>query len=171
MDLGLLLLRLTVGLTLSAHGAQKLFGWFGGYGPDGTGRFMETLGFHPGRRHAVLAGLAELGGGLLLAAGLGTPFAAALIASVMLVAAITVHVQHGFFVTNGGYQFTLVLGVAALSLAFTGPGLFSVDALIGDPTGGSAWGFGAIAVALIGAFVQLAQRRIADASPDAPHRA
>src|SRR6266568_83059 len=81
MDLGLLILRFVVGLTLAAHGAQKLFGWFGGYGLDGTGQFMETLGFHPGRRHAALAGLTEAGGGVLLALGLLTPLGAVLIAS------------------------------------------------------------------------------------------
>src|SRR5687768_7297536 len=122
MDIGILLLRLTVGLTIGAHGAQKLFGWFGGYGLDGTGQAFATLGFHPGRRNALLAGLAELAGGLLLAFGFATPAGAALIASVMLVAAFSVHVKNGFFSTSGGYEYNLVLGVAALSLAFTGPG-------------------------------------------------
>src|ERR1700730_4125568 len=86
MDIGLLLLRLTVGLTLAAHGAQKLFGWFGGPGLDKTGMFFEKLGFVPGRRHALMAGLAEAGGGLLLALGLVTPLAASAVFAVMLVA-------------------------------------------------------------------------------------
>src|SRR5688572_3679985 len=131
MDLGILLLRMTVGLALAAHGSQKVFGWFGGYGPDGTGVFLEALGFRPGRRHALAAGYVELVGGLLLATGFLTPLAAALIASVMVVAAVTVHWKNGFFITSGGYEFNLVLGVAALSVAFTGPGALSLDSMAG----------------------------------------
>ncbi len=97
MALGLLILRLVVGLTMAAHGAQKLFGWFGGYGLQGTGGFLEQLGFVPGRRNALFAGLAELTGGLLLALGLATPFAATLIISVMFVAVATVHLKNGYF--------------------------------------------------------------------------
>src|SRR5712672_4093980 len=114
MDIGLLLLRLTLGLTLAAHGTQKLFGWFGGSGLDATGEFFEMIGFLPGRRQALLAGLAETGGGLLLALGLLTPVAAAIVFSVMLVAAVSVHIKKGFFITNGGYEYTLVLGVSGL---------------------------------------------------------
>ena len=84
MDIGLLLLRLTVGLTLAAHGTQKLFGWFGGPGLDATGQFFEMIGFTPSRRHALMAGLAETGGGLLLAVGLLPPVASALVFNVML---------------------------------------------------------------------------------------
>jgi putative oxidoreductase len=90
MGIGLLLLRLTAGLTLAAHGTQKLFGWFGGPGLDAIGRFFAMLGFPPGRRNALMAGLAETGGGLLLTLGFLTPLAAALLSSVMLVAAISV---------------------------------------------------------------------------------
>ena len=160
MEFGLLLLRLAVGLTLAAHGAQKLFGWFGGYGLDGTGQFMQGLGFHPGRRHAFMAGLTEFGGGLLLAFGLLTPIGAALVASVMIVAALTVHVKQGFFAANNGYELNLVLGLAALSVAFTGPGAFSIDALLGFWTGGLLWGATATIIAAAGAAVQLAQRRV-----------
>ncbi|HVJ27733.1 MAG TPA: DoxX family protein, partial [Vicinamibacterales bacterium] len=95
MEIGLLLIRAVVGLTMAAHGAQKLFGWFGGYGLEGTGGFLEQLGFRPGRRHAFMAGLVETGGGLFLALGLLTPFAAAAIVAVMLVAAVTVHLKGG----------------------------------------------------------------------------
>jgi putative oxidoreductase len=159
MELGILVLRLTVGLTMAAHGAQKLFGWFGGYGLDGTGHFFEGLGFRPGRRHAFMAGLVESGGGVLLAVGLLTPMGAALIASVMLVAAITVHVKSGFFAANGGYEYNLSLGMAALAVAFTGPGAWSIDAALGYRFDGMAWGAAATLVALIGGAVQLAQRR------------
>ena len=159
MDVGILLLRMTVGLALAAHGSQIAFGWFGGNGPDHTGQFMEGLGFRPGRRHALAAGFVEFVGGLLLAFGFLTPLAAALIASVMAVAAVAVHWKNGFFITSGGYEFTLVLGVAALSIAFTGPGVFSVDSVAGYARGGVAWGVGAAAVAVVGAIGQLAQRR------------
>ena len=164
MDIGFLLLRLTVGLTLAAHGAQKLFGWFGGYGLVGTGQFFEALGFRPGRRHALMAGLVEFGGGLLLALGFLTALGASLVASVMLVAVVAVHLKNGFFVTNSGYEYNLVLGVAALSIAFTGPGGLSTDALLGYAVGGTAWGLGAGVIAVIGAAVQLAQRRVAAAT-------
>jgi putative oxidoreductase len=119
---------------------------------------METLGFRPGRRHALMAGATELGAGLLLALGLLTPLGAALIASVMLVAAITVHLKSGFFVANGGYEFNLALAAAAVSVAFSGPGALSIDALLGYAFAGNLWGVGAIVVAVTGALVQLAQR-------------
>ena len=108
-------------------------------------------------------GLTEVIGGLLLAIGLFTPLAAAVIASVMLVAAVTVHWKNGFFITSGGYEFNLVLGVVALSVAFTGPGALSLDGIIGFAPVGAAWGVGAAVVAVLGAIGQLAQRR---PSPD-----
>ena len=109
MDIGLLLLRLTVGLILAAHGSQKLFGWFGGPGLDATGEGMAALGFQPGRRHALMAGLTETGGGVLLALGLFTPAAAAAVRHVMLVAGVSAHFRQGFFITNGGCEHTLLL--------------------------------------------------------------
>ena len=163
MGIGLLLLRLTVGVTLAAHGAQKLYGWFGGYGPERTGQFMEAMGFLPGRRHAVLAGAAEVGGGLLLAIGFLTPLAAAVVASVMLVAAVTVHLKNGFFAMTNGYEYAFVLGLAGLSIAFTGPGPLSIDGLLGISVGGTEWGLAAVVVAVIGATGQLAQRHPAQA--------
>jgi putative oxidoreductase len=159
MDIGLLLLRLTVGLTLAAHGTQKLFGWFGRPGIDAIGHSFAMLGFPPGRRNAVMAGLAETGGGLLLALGFLTPLAAALLCSVMLVAAISVHIRKGFFVTSGGFEYTLVLGVAALTLAFTGPGSLSLDALLGHYLSGTLWGAAALFVGILGGLVALIQRR------------
>ena len=158
MDIGLFLLRLTVGLTLAAHGAQKLFGWFGGYGLDATGQFLETLGFRPGRRHALMAGLVEVGGGLLLVLGLFTPIAAASVLSVMFVAAMSVHVKQGFFASSGGFEYNLVLGVAGLIFAFTGPGTLSLDALIGYSWSGAFAGLVALTVGLAGGAMQLAQR-------------
>ena len=149
-----------LGLTLAAHGAQKLFGWFGGYGLDGTGGFMESLGFVPGRRNALMAGLTEAGGGLLLALGLLTPVAGALVLSVMIVAGATVHGAKGFFLSNGGYEYTFVLGLAALSIAFTGPGALSLDSALGLELDGLLWGSAALAVGVIGSVVQLASRQV-----------
>ena len=167
METGLLLLRVVVGATLAAHGAQKLFGWFGGPGLAGAGAGFEALGFTPGRRHALMAGLVETGGGLLLAVGLFTPLAAAIVASVMIVAAVSAHLPRGFFAQNGGFEYTLVLGVAGLTPAFTGPGRLSLDALLGWEVGNAAWGAAALAVAVVGAAGQLLQRRTAPAASHA----
>lgn len=158
MDLGQLVLRLVVGLTLAAHGTQKLFGWFGGYGLAGTGGFLEKLGFYPGRRAAFMAGFAETVGGLLLALGAGTPLAATLVVGVMLVAIVTVHWTKGFFNPNGGYEYPMVLAVAALSVVVTGPGRISVDAWLGREYVGIAWGLISLIVGSVGALVQLASR-------------
>jgi putative oxidoreductase len=158
MEIGLALLRLTTGLILAAHGAQKLFGWFGGPGLDGTGQFFETIGFLPGWRHALMAGVAETGGGLLLALGLFTPIGAALICSVMLVA-VTVHMKNGFFAQNGGYEYAVVLGVAALTVAFTGPGSLSLDALLGNHLNGTFCGIAASFVGVLGGASSIIQRR------------
>jgi putative oxidoreductase len=167
MDIGLLLLRLAVGVTLAAHGGQKLFGWFGG-GLDVTAEALATLGFHPGRRHALMAGLVETGGGLLLALGLVTPLAAALVFSVMLVAAVSAHVKQGFFLSSGGYEYTLVLGVAGLAAAFTGPGALSLDSLLGYSVGGASWGLAALFVGLVGGAIQLGRRQRAPAQQTEP---
>ena len=167
MELGILLLRVTVGLTLAAHGAQKLLGWFGGYGIAGTAGWLESVGVRPGRRHAILAGVTEIGGGVLLAIGLATPLAAAIVASVMIVAAAIAHVKNGFFITSGGYEYNVVLGVAALAVAFTGPGALSIDALFGYSEGGVVPGLSALAIAVIGATGQLASRRLPQAVPAA----
>ena len=160
MSIGLLILRLVVGLTLAAHGAQKLFGWFGGYGIAGTGQFLEQLGFRPGRRQAAQAGIAETVGGLLLALGLLTPAAGAAVVAVMLVAAVSVHLKGGFFAQGGGYEYTLVLGAAALALAFTGPGAISLDQALGITWSGETWGLGALAAGLIGGAVPLVTRKM-----------
>lgn len=158
MDTGLLLLRLTLGLTLGAHGAQMLFGWFGGGGPSGTGHFLEQLGFKPGWLHAVAAGLSQFVAGTLLILGLATPLAATLTVGAMIVAAVSVHVKKGFFITGGGIEYNLVLGVAVWLLAFTGPGTFSLDAVLGWDRAGGAWGAAALVLGTLGAAVELAQR-------------
>lgn len=129
-DLGLLLLRLGTGGVLAAHGAQKLFGWFGGHGIEGTGQFMESIGYSPGKASATAAGLAEAGGGTLLALGLATPAAGAAAAGAMGGAA-TVHAPNGFFNAGGGYEYAATLGLAATGLAITGPGRLSLDHTLG----------------------------------------
>jgi putative oxidoreductase len=159
MDEGLLLLRLTLGLTLASHGVQKLFGWFAGPGLEATAQGLATLGF-TGRRHALMAGLAEAGGGALLALGLLTPVAAAIVFSVMVVAGVSAHRKQGFFITRGGYEYTLVLGVSGLAVAFTGPGALSLDALLGSAGGGTFWGAFALLLGLAAAAIQLAQRQV-----------
>ncbi|MEU5531951.1 DoxX family membrane protein [Streptomyces sp. NPDC020362] len=129
-DLGLLLLRLGTGGVLAAHGAQKLFGWFGGHGLEGTGQFMESVGYIPGKASATAAGLAEAGGGTLLALGLATPAAGAAAAGAM-VGASAVHKPAGFFAQEGGYEYAATLGLAAAGLAVAGPGRLSLDHALG----------------------------------------
>ncbi|MFD9249265.1 DoxX family membrane protein [Streptomyces bottropensis] len=125
-DLGLLLLRLGAGGVLAAHGTQKLFGWFGGHGIEGTGAFMESVGYAPGKASATAAGLAETGGGALLALGLATPAAGAAAAGAMA-GATAIHTPNGFFNAEGGYEYAATLGLAAAGLAITGPGRLSLD--------------------------------------------
>ena len=159
MDLGIFILRLVFGLTLTAHSVQKLFGWFGGPGIAGTAQMMEQLGFRPPRLQAVVAGLVEGGAGLALAAGLLTPLAAAAFISVMFVAIVSVHLPKGFFVQNGGFEYTLALASGALAVAFTGPGAISADAALGIDWSGAFWGVAALAIGLVGGGVQLMSRR------------
>ena len=150
MNLGLLILRLAVGLLFAGHGAQKLFGWFGGHGVEGTGGFFESLGIRPGKLNAIAAGVAELAGGLLLALGLVTPFAAAAIVAVMTVAIITVHAAKGPWSTDGGYEYSAVLIAVAVALAGVGSGKWSLDHALGLHLSGTEWAIGAIVVGVIG---------------------
>ncbi|WP_029100889.1 DoxX family protein [Brevibacillus thermoruber] len=124
MDLGLLIIRLVVGLTFVGHGAQKLFGWFGGYGLKGTGGWLESIGLKPGVTMALLAGLGELVGGLLFAAGVGTWVGALLIALTMLVAIVKVHGANGYWATQNGFEYNLVLIAVAIGVALIGPGAY-----------------------------------------------
>ncbi|SDO54872.1 putative oxidoreductase [Paenibacillus sp. yr247] len=129
MALGLLIIRLVVGLSFVAHGAQKLFGWFGGYGPKGTGGWMESIGIKPGVAMAVMAGLMEFVGGALFTAGLGTVIAALLITITMVVSIVKVHAKNGYWATAGGYEYNLLLIAIAVGVAFMGAGTYSIDAL------------------------------------------
>src|SRR4051812_30112144 len=122
MDFGKTLLRTVVGGLFIGHGAQKLFGWFGGHGPEGTGDFFDSLGLRPGRRQALAAGAAGAGGGALLALGFLTPLAAAALTGTMATAIRKVHGPKGPWVTDGGYEYNLVLATVALALTADGPG-------------------------------------------------
>jgi putative oxidoreductase len=131
MDIGVLLARVVFGALMAAHGSQKLFGWFGGYGIAGTGGFFDSLGFKPGRLFAAAAGFTEVVGGALLALGLLGPLGPAMIIAVMVVAIATVHWQHGLFAQNNGMEVPLLYAVAAAGLALTGFGAYSLDAALG----------------------------------------
>ena len=157
---GLLITRLVFGAVMSAHGAQKLFGWFGGYGLAGTGKFFEQLGFRPGRFFAAAASVSEIVAGALIALGFLGPVGPALLLSVMIVAALTVHLGKGLFAGTNGIEVPLLYSAAAVGLAFTGPGLFSLDGLLGlealsSPVNAAL----ALAVGLIGGIANVAARR------------
>jgi putative oxidoreductase len=158
MDTGLLIARIGFGLLMAGHGTQKLFGWLGGYGIAGTGGFFEQLGFRPGRFFAATAGATELTAGLLVAFGLLGPLGPALIVSVMLVAMATVHWPHGLFASTNGIEVPLLYAVAAVALALTGFGAFSVDAALGL-TWASEVAWIAIALGVLGGVANLAIRK------------
>jgi putative oxidoreductase len=130
MDIGLLMIRLVIGLTFMGHGSQKLFGWFGGYGLKGTGGWLESIGIKPGVTMALLAGLGEFVGGALFAAGFLTPVASVLIAITMLVAIVKVHGPNGYWVTQNGFEYNLILLVVAIGVALIGPGQYALDAIL-----------------------------------------
>ena len=131
MGLGKLLLRATIGGYFIGHGMQKLTGWFGGHGPDGTGQFFEQIGIKPGRENALLAGAAEAGGGLLLTLGLCTPAAVSMLSGVMTNAIRHVHWEKGLWGTDGGIEYPVVILAALAALADSGPGRFSLDEELG----------------------------------------
>jgi putative oxidoreductase len=151
MKFGRLILRLIVGGYFFGHGTQKLFGWFGGYGPEGTGQFFESIGLRPGKRHALAAGAAEAGGGALLVAGAATPVAASVLTATMLTAINRVHLKNGPWVTDQGYEYNLVLIAVALALTETGPGSPSVDDAIGANWHGPKWALRSLVIGILGA--------------------
>jgi len=128
--LGPLVLRIPLGIIFAAHGAQKLFAWFGGYGLEGTGQFFASIGLNPGYLMALLAGGAEFFGGLALIAGLLVRPAAAVLAFTMLVAIFSVHIGNGLFMSNNGYEYALALLAASVSLVYSGAGRASLDRLL-----------------------------------------
>jgi putative oxidoreductase len=165
MGLFRFLARVTVGLLFVGHGTQKLFGWFGGGGPEGTGAFFEQVGLRPGKQHALSAGAAEAGGGLLFALGAATPLAAAAISGSMITAIKTVHWEKGIWTSAGGYEYNLVLLATVFGLTENGPGDWSVDAALGKSRWGTAWAFAALVAGAAGSAGVLASAR-GEAEPD-----
>jgi putative oxidoreductase len=162
LSAGLVIARLVLGPLMVAHGAQKLFGWFGGHGLAGTGGYLESLGFRPGRAFAAAAATSEVIGGFLLALGLLGPVGPALIIAVMVVAAVSVHWKNGLFAGTNGIEVPLLYATAAAALALTGPGLYSADSLLGLDqlwTPGLKWA--AIGVGVLGGAINLGLRRLA----------
>ena len=129
-SLGISLIRVLFGVAIAAHGSQKLFGWFGGHGLKGTGGFFETLGFRPGVIFAAIAGLSEFVGGLLMTIGLFAPLGVAMVLAAMSVAIVSVHLKNGFFAANNGVEMPFLYAAAAVGVAFTSGGAYSLDALL-----------------------------------------
>ena len=169
MSLGLLVLRVVVGALFFGHGTQKLFGWFGGHGLNGTGQFFESMGFPQGKRQAFMAGLFEAGGGLLIALGLVTTFAAAALIAVMLVAVVKVHFAKGPWATEGGYEYNAVLAAVAFALSGVGAGNWSLDHALGLSVHGTGWALAALGAGIIGGLVPLAEARLAAYRSDRAH--
>lgn len=151
MKIGRLKLRLTVGGFFIGHGTQKLFGWFGGGGLDQTAASFEQLGLRPGWRNAIAAGVAETGGGALLATGLATPLAGSALIATMLTAIKTVHAKNGPWLSNGGYEYNVVLIAAVLALVEAGPGSLSLDGALGRERSGSGYAIVALTAGVLGA--------------------
>jgi putative oxidoreductase len=165
ISLGLLIARVVFGLTMSAHGAQKLFGWFGGYGIAGTGQFFDSVGFRPGRVMATVAGLSEVTSGLLVALGLLGPIGPAVMLAVMIVAS-SLHWKNGWFAATNGIELPLLYGASAIALAFAGYGAYSLDAVFGLT---DLWTPGlALAALAIGVFGGIANLVVRSASTHAP---
>jgi putative oxidoreductase len=156
MKLGLFLLRLILGGLFVGHGAQKLFGSFGGHGPDGTGAFFESLGLRPGKPMALAAGVNEAGGGALVAAGLATPVGASMISSAMITAIWKVHRQNGIWASSGGYEYNLIVLAALFALSDIGPGPLSLDHVRCSDMHGLGWALLELAAAGAGAAAVMA---------------
>ena len=160
MDDGLLLLRMVFGLLMAAHGAQKLFGWFGGHGLNATAGFLEGLGFRPGRFFAATAASTEIASGLLMLLGLFGAVGPALMVSVMVVAAVSVHWKGGLFASEGGIEVSLLYGTVAAALTLVPPGRYSLDAFLrltsfSTPT----FGWLALGMGIAGGIANLLLRR------------
>jgi putative oxidoreductase len=165
MKLGSAVARIVMGALFFGHGAQKLFGWFGGHGPEGTGQFFEQLGLRPGKRNAMAAGGAEALGGVMLAGGFLMPVAAAMITGTMVTAIRTVHGSKGPWVTEGGYEYNLVLMASMFALTDRGPGDWSLDNALGLDLKGPFWAIGQLAAGVAGSELTL---RTAQSAPEPP---
>ena len=160
LSAGLLIGRLVLGLLMAAHGAQKLFGWFGGHGLAATGGFFHSMGFRPGRLFATVAAATEIASGLLVAIGLLGPIGPALMVAVMIVAAVSVHGKNGLFAAANGFEMPLLYGTGAATLALTGFGAYSLDAALGLQAHVTpALTLGVLALGAIGGVANLFARR------------
>ena len=167
MNLGKLALRGVVGPLFVGHGTQKLFGWFGGHGLEGTAGFFESgLGLRPGKRHATAAGLAEALGGALVTLGAATPVAASMIIGAMTTAIRKVHASKGPWVTEGGFEYNAVLIAAMVALAEAGPGTPSVDSALFPKMKGTGWALLALAAGVAGSY--LATEHFNEPAPAVP---
>jgi putative oxidoreductase len=165
MDIAILIIRVFFGLAIAAHGAGKLFR-FAGHGLKATAGMFEMVGFRPGVPFAAAAGLTEFGGGILVILGLLTPFGAAGIVSTMIVAMMSMHVKNGFFAMNNGIELPFLYAVAAVAIAFSGGGAFSLDALLGLGFLHEAYVVtGALVLAVFGAVVTLSLRHSSASVP------
>ena len=159
MNIGLLILRLVLGLLLVGHGSQKLFGTLGGPGISGAGKYFDSIGFRPGKPMAVIAGGSEFGAGLLLILGLFTPIASAAIVGTLVVAG-SVHWKAGLWAQKGGYELALFYATGASALAFTGPGTYSMDNALGLVSfAGNSWGSVAVVTGVISGLAIIARGR------------
>jgi putative oxidoreductase len=130
INIGLLIIRVVIGVIFMGHGAQKLFGWFGGYGIKGTGGWFESIGIKPGTAMALLAGLTELIGGILFTLGLLTPLAGIMIAGTMVMAIAKVHAPNRLWSTENGYEYNLTVIAVVIGVALIGPGQYALDAVL-----------------------------------------
>jgi putative oxidoreductase len=170
MNIGTVALRGVVGPLFVGHGTQKLFGWFGGHGIEGTGGFFEGLGLRPGKRNAIAAGTTEALGGALLTLGAFTPLAATMVASTMVTAIRTVHLDNGPWVTDNGYEYNAVLIAATAALVEHGPGKPSVDAALFPNWKGRGWAAASLAAAVAGSYLvtKLSEPAQDEPAPPAP---
>lgn len=159
-SVGLLVARLTLGLLMAAHGSQKLLGWFGGHGLAGTAGFFDSIGFRPGRLFATVASVTEVASGILMALGFLGPVGPALMISVMIVAAVSMHWKNGVFASAQGIEVPLLYAMGALALLLTGPGQFSLDAMLGlESLSTPLLQYGALAIGVVGGIGNLIARR------------
>jgi putative oxidoreductase len=159
MRLGIAVLRVVIGALFMGHGLQKLMGWFGGYGLDATGGAFDQMGLRPGKVHATAAGTAETAGGALLVAGAATPLAATMLTGVMTTAVEKVHLQKGVWVSEGGYEYNLVMTAALFAITAAGPGALALD----EERAGAAWAIAELALGVAGG---LAVAKLAARPPD-----
>jgi putative oxidoreductase len=170
MNAGRLIARLTIGGLFVGHGTQKLFGWFGGPGPEGTEAMMDKLELRPARRNALASGVSETAGGALLALGALTPVAAAMLSGTMFTAIRKVHATNGLWNTNKGYEYNLVLIAALADLVDGGPGSPSVDRALGIDRTGAGWALASVAAGAVGSALAIEAGSARTARETAPPR-